>query len=50
MASEEGRKRSVDLLIFDLDCTLADTKFDIAQATNFALASLGLFWLLIFRF
>lgn len=42
MASEEGRKRSIDLLIFDLDCTLADTKFDIAQATNFALECLGL--------
>jgi len=42
MASGERAKRSVDLLIFDLDCTLADTKFDIAQATNSALERLGL--------
>jgi phosphoglycolate phosphatase len=42
MASGKRATRSVDLLIFDLDCTLADTKFDIAQATNFALQRLGL--------
>ena len=42
MASGEREKRPLDLLIFDLDCTLADTKFDIAQATNFALERLGL--------
>lgn len=35
-------KRGVDLLIFDLDCTLADTKYDIALATNYALRALGL--------
>jgi len=42
MISREGNKRPVDLLIFDLDCTLADTKFDIARATNYALQRLGL--------
>ena len=42
MTFDPGRKRPVDLLIFDLDCTLADTKFDIAQATNYALRHLGL--------
>ena len=42
MASGERARRCVDLLIFDLDRTLADTKFDIAQATNFALQRLGL--------
>jgi len=42
MSSGGPGKRPVDLLIFDLDCTLADTKFDLAQATNFALQRLGL--------
>lgn len=42
MISREESKRPVDLLIFDLDCTLADTKFDIARATNYALQRLGL--------
>jgi 2-phosphoglycolate phosphatase len=38
----QEERRAVDLLIFDLDCTLADTKLDIALATNYALRALGL--------
>lgn len=42
MVSRKGGKHPVELLIFDLDCTLANTKFDLATATNFALGRLGL--------
>ncbi len=35
-------KTSVDLLIFDLDGTLIESKWDIAQAVNLTLAELGL--------
>ena len=42
MTIRKENKRPVDLLIFDLDCTLADTKLDIALATNHALRLLGL--------
>ena len=33
--------RKVDLLIFDLDGTLIDSKWDIAQSVNVARESLG---------
>ena len=33
---------SVDLMIFDLDGTLIESKWDIAQSVNFTLAELGL--------
>lgn len=35
-------KTPVDLLIFDLDGTLIESKWDIAQSVNFTLAELGL--------
>ena len=35
-------KMSVDLLIFDLDGTLIESKWDIAQSVNLTLAELGL--------
>ena len=35
-------KISVDLMIFDLDGTLIESKWDIAQSVNFTLAKLGL--------
>lgn len=35
-------KTPVDLLIFDLDGTLIESKWDIAQSVNFTLAALGL--------
>lgn len=35
-------KTSVDLLIFDLDGTLIESKWDIAQSVNLTLAELGL--------
>ncbi|OQW35198.1 MAG: hypothetical protein A4E19_16625 [Nitrospira sp. SG-bin1] len=35
-------KRSVDLIIFDLDGTLIESKWDIAHSVNFTLVKLGL--------
>jgi phosphoglycolate phosphatase len=35
-------KTPVDLMIFDLDGTLIESKWDIAQSVNFTLAALGL--------
>lgn len=35
-------RTSVDLLIFDLDGTLIESKWDIAESVNFTLAELGL--------
>jgi phosphoglycolate phosphatase len=38
----EGKPVSVDLLIFDLDGTLIESKWDIAASVNLTLADLGL--------
>ncbi|MDH7500720.1 MAG: HAD-IA family hydrolase, partial [candidate division NC10 bacterium] len=42
MISKKEGRQAIELLIFDLDCTLADTKLDLAMATNYALRQLGL--------
>jgi phosphoglycolate phosphatase len=42
MAAQASRKTEIDLLIFDLDGTLIESKWDIAKAVNLTLSDLGL--------
>jgi phosphoglycolate phosphatase len=42
MGKKNSRRVPVDLIIFDLDGTLIESKWDIAEAVNLTLADLGL--------